>query len=754
MDLAQFFSNDDRHGNFCWDFTFFSALHGLASGLSNVHNIRLQAATNGIDFEAIGYHHDLRPANILVNLETFVLADFGLGKLKSAVEPSTTAWKSGAGDYLSPECMDENFLHKQVGRSIDVWAFGCLIADVATFIYMGSDGLHKFCDARLSTGPTSNWMNSYFFDLQGNLKSLVKQWLSFLTADGPMRAVNIPLYNLILRALTGPSHKRPRIEDLCQFLAVISLKAHFVAVCDALTATMERNDAQRQGVAATMKLWFERERFKAFGSVLGLDKAELDVILPAEVEKQHDKLVKLMLDMFHRLHKSQVVTCAPTSVTEPHVQAQTHQTSGTEDIDGGKIIIDGFFETELGKLVDQLWALLPGSELKRVEKTWICAMLDTDDVNRLSSLEASLGRQRQPVYQEAASMAAMAKIRLELRANLTSGNEDLKLEANDVEETGQVSGHCTGMYKGNVPILIEWVYYTPAWDNIPAAERALVIGYKAKGFSISPKPKGLRLLDCIGFFEQSKDRPGYAFAYQIPQPTALGARASPTTLRKLLVQSAKQTKTNPYLNQPLLFQKYRLASMLAECLMEFHTIGWLHENLHSNNVFFVDGPTDERGMNPTRSLILESPYIVGTHKSRPGSESWHTEGPSQESDFLDYQHPDYTNTRRFQAEYDYYSLALVLLEIGLWTPLAAWSQRPEYRMLSPHELRDVIVKVYVPRLGPRMGEAYRDVVKLCLMKELVLDIPGEDNAQRDNRAFRAFVKSVVSPLAQLSELPL
>ncbi|KAF2259195.1 kinase-like protein [Lojkania enalia] len=754
MDLVQFFSKDDRHGNFRWNFTFFSALHGLASALSNVHNIRLQAGANAIDFEAFGYHHDLRPANILVNQETFVLADFGLGKLKPTEEPSTTVWKSGAGDYLAPECMDQNFVHQQVGRSIDVWAFGCLMADTATYIYKGSDGLHEFRDSRLSAGPQSNWMNSYFFDLQGNPKSKVKQWLNFLTVDDPLRAVNKPLYNLILRALTGPSHKRPRIEDLCHSLAILSLKAHFVAVRDELTTIMEINDAQRHGPATTMTLWFQCERFKAFGNVLGLDKAELDIVLPEEVEKRHEKLIGLMLDIFNRLSTYQGAASAPTSVPELPPSSQTHPASYLVDIDSEHTITDDFFETELRKLLDELWTLLPRSELKRVESTWVRAMLDTDDVSRLGNLEESLSLQPQPVYQEAASMAAMARIRLEIRGNPTSGNEDLEFQADDVEETGQISGHCTGTYKGSIPILLEWMYYTPAWDNIPEWERAVVMGYKAKGFSISPKPKGLRLLDCIGFCEQSKGRPGYGFAYQIPQSTVQGARASPTSLLKLLLQSAKQLKTDPYLNQPLLFQKYQLAYMLAEFLMEFHMIGWLHENFHSNNILFFDGPPDERGMNPARSQILKKPYVVGLNKSRPGSEYWHTEGPSQESDFSDYQHPDYMNTKRFQAEYDYYSLGLVLLEIGLWTPLAAWSRRPEYRTLSPHKFRDTLVDVFIPRLGPRMGEVYRDVVRLCLITELVPNIPGEDNAGRDHRAFSAFVEAVVGPLAKLAETPL
>ena len=137
MDLNQFFQRGRNYGDFQWDFTFIAALEGLASALSHVHNVRLQVDTDGVDFTGIGYHHDLRPANILVTTKTFVLADFGLGRLKPAEADSRTPWKTGAGDYIALECMNEELVNQDVGRAIDVWAFGCLIAEVVPFIRLG-----------------------------------------------------------------------------------------------------------------------------------------------------------------------------------------------------------------------------------------------------------------------------------------------------------------------------------------------------------------------------------------------------------------------------------------------------------------------------------------------------------------------------------------------------------------------------------------------------------------------------------------
>src|SRR5205814_201064 len=117
----------------------------------------------------------------------------------------------------------------------------------------------------------------------------------------------------------------------------------------------------------------------------------------------------------------------------------------------------------------------------------------------------------------------------------------------------------------------------------------------------------------------------------------------------------KKARVDPYKDhQPVLGDKFRLASALAGFIVEFHSIGWFHENFHSNNVVFFNPPSDENGVNPARSKILLEPYIVGLNKSRPGGDKWSTQGPGTE--FMDYQHPDYhQTTMRFRNAYDYYS---------------------------------------------------------------------------------------------------
>ncbi|KAH3688535.1 hypothetical protein WICPIJ_000485 [Wickerhamomyces pijperi] len=76
-------------------------------------------------------HRDLKPENILLDDQMRVqITDFGTAKLleknpETGVYPLDTRAKSfvGTAEYVSPELLNE----KAVGKSCDVWAFGCIV---------------------------------------------------------------------------------------------------------------------------------------------------------------------------------------------------------------------------------------------------------------------------------------------------------------------------------------------------------------------------------------------------------------------------------------------------------------------------------------------------------------------------------------------------------------------------------------------------------------------------------------------------
>ncbi|PCH07914.1 Hypothetical protein PENO1_009170 [Penicillium occitanis (nom. inval.)] len=734
----------EEAGEFRWLTTFISALHGLASALCAVHNVRLNVPENGIRFEGVGYHHDLRPANILVSRNTFVLADFGLGKLKPANEPSVTTWKAGTGDYLAPECTDEDFHHQDVGRSVDIWAFGCLMAEVVTFAQRGKAGLEEFRKMRLDESPDKVWRNTYFFGSDKNYRPSVQRWLQSLETDAHSHSFS----QVILTALTGHPVRRTQMTQIRERLALFSLVARLNAVYDFLTKIFEFNDLKEERSPSIMSIWFERERVRAFSKAFGLNSV-YDNTAPTIEETVYDYCFNKLTDMFHITREFCEAHDADTESTGNLMRREVtsaSQSTSTETLSTYTLSRD------ISERVQELWDILPDSRRRLVEAEWLHRILESDNIQELTTVQSSLSNSgHTPVYERGSALAMMKKIRLEMLSNPSTGQYDNQLSAQDIEYTDTFSGHQIGLFRKSTPVLVEWMYYSPRWESVSATQRALVMSLKAKGFGLTGKVEGLRVLDCLGFFEETKNNAGYGFVYKMPPQIHHHAVTSrPTTLHELLITSAKNAKIDKYSSEPLLEDKFVLAYKLVAFLADFHTIGWVHENFHSINVVFFLAPEEMKSIGPISSFILREPYIIGLHKSRPASEHWQTEGPAMDRRFMDYLRPEYLQHKRFSILDDYYSLGLMLLEIGLWYPEQGWSQQKEYKALPPGKLRELFLKRYVPRLGPRMGSIYRDIVEMCLNNGLDDKSPTVKTSEEKSQSiFRAFIHNVVYQLSEL-----
>lgn len=241
IDLRAFLQSEHRFKDFSRDFTFFSVLRGLASAFCSIHKLHFEKEKHGLDIDVIGYHHDLRRANVLISQDTFILADFGLGKIKSRDASSQTQWEVGEGDYLASERIDESSAHQNVGRAFDVWAFGCLMIEVIVYMERGVKSLNQFREQRMSSTRFKNWEDSCFHDKDGSLKSIVFQWLDSLT-DGLLHPGPVKmLVDVSRQALKRKLEDRSKIEDICIDLTQISLNAHFKAVRDIFHEYLENN---------------------------------------------------------------------------------------------------------------------------------------------------------------------------------------------------------------------------------------------------------------------------------------------------------------------------------------------------------------------------------------------------------------------------------------------------------------------------------------------------------------------------------
>ena len=173
------------------------ALYGLSSALGQMHHYFLE----GQQPSMIGCHFDLHPGNILVRGKSFILSDFGLSRLKYEVQGSQSYFKGGVRDYCVPECRqwEDDFDSNKAGRPSDIWSFGCIITEIATFLKHGIEGLRTFDAVCRIQGAVP--MLRTFHD-RGRPYQGVATFIRQLGDDTDSHAIVIGLANVVSRMLT------------------------------------------------------------------------------------------------------------------------------------------------------------------------------------------------------------------------------------------------------------------------------------------------------------------------------------------------------------------------------------------------------------------------------------------------------------------------------------------------------------------------------------------------------------------------
>ena len=682
-------------------------MQGLSSALESIHNLHLNPTDRNVEISRIGYHHDLRPRNILVTPNTFLLADFGLSRLKIAEMNSRTTWRENMGDYIAPECMDQDFKPQEVGRSIDIWAFGGIIFDVAWYREQGSNGVKSARSARQGPGDRNKWDNQCFF-LDNEVKRNVILSSDELR-DCAKDTTTASLLKLAFSMLQIAPQQRPLAATVRRGFEFLTVKSLFhIARTTLQNYANRRQDEDRDDqVPSLTKFWLNLRRLDAWASVLEIHS---DDCIPKDFDKavnstegtyrSTQNVLSKIEDTFND-HNFSTYQAFRTGPSLPSMEPEDYSIRAT------------YYEERhelLQQLVEKLWAPLPFPYRKRIDHVWQQFCIETNDIDALKEKEAAVKATNNVQYMEIGAVSSMKALRLAFYDQIRhDGDTGLLLPEADFEADTSFnvrSIHQIGWYKSSqgpktdskttaVQVLIERVHCPPDMANESAEERMLRIGALAELLHKEPKPQGFRVLECLGFIDSEADA-GFKFLYRFPNSVG-GVRLVPTSLEDLL-------KGGTY--KPALEEKLNVAKTLVSSIHQLHTADWLHRSINPTNILFFKEDSERA------QVGFQEPFLVNFSHSRPSGEVWTTDGPAPDQD---YQHPDYLSDDypppRFEKKFDYYSIGVVLLEVGLWRPLVS-ELRGEGG--TPADFRWSLIEKWLPKLRRCMGRRYRNAVRECL----------------------------------------
>ncbi|XTI91178.1 hypothetical protein V2W45_1345814, partial [Cenococcum geophilum] len=101
------------------------------------------------------------------------------------------------------------------------------------------------------------------------------------------------------------------------------------------------------------------------------------------------------------------------------------------------------------------------------------------------------------------------------------------------------------------------------------------------------------------------------------------------------------------------------------------------------------------------------------------------------------------NSTRYVIHYDYYSLGLVLLEIGAWKPLADIIKESRSENLSPERISTKLKTMAEKNLPSTVGEQYSKAVLSCLSDELESKEPESSSLKFEQQVVRVLASCSV-----------
>lgn len=676
------------------------SLRDLANGLHYLHNFR-PLAKNAEETERItkyGYHHDIKPRNILVKGTRLILADFGLSRLKDVNEDTKTIWKNTQPTYGAPEACDPITLQERnIGRAYDIWSFGCVLSEFATYAVEGAAAVKTFRKEREKEGI---YGNDNCFHHDGEVSPAVTAWYQKMGDHHRSSSLSL-LFEISSKLLIGDPNRRHKSEELVQEFDYASLSRWLQCVLS------NTHGASREGLSTVYlaKLTLERNRLQAWGYALGLKS----------FDQQMQPWIDQTSDNYARVRE--VLKSCTTKLVEfmnQHNEPDIQQR-----------VLDLLTSTN-----DSLLLGLPGSVEITIENTFQLFTVKTGKTvqllvdsaknpNSSTSIDCVADQdQSTSQHREAGLLAAARYISLMLTSDGSLASEktvqiiDPSLIGNEPQDATYSSPlSIRWYYRGfresdKQRVVVEERSYDSKWTSIPNEEDFADRGKEvfdrvkelAKLFQMQPKPKDMRVLDCLGVYHLPASTK-FGFVYEFPRLQQEERDLEPVSLTDL-IRDTKDPVRNPTLDD-----KFALSQAIASCIHSLHLTGWLHKSICSSKLIYFNKP----GQNLTE-LKLPGPYLTGFQHSRQSEPGAYSDGsiPTQEKAFI---HPSYQeNGVGFHSAFDYYSLGVILLEIALWRPVDKIIV-PESSAEKTRLLLFECATTYIPK---RMGTGYCDVVIACL----------------------------------------
>ncbi|KAI0377038.1 hypothetical protein F5Y04DRAFT_193010 [Hypomontagnella monticulosa] len=384
----------------------------------------------------------------------------------------------------------------------------------------------------------------------------------------------------------------------------------------------------------------------------------------------------------------------------------------------------------------ELWSLLSRQMQDRLQFQVSCAIMSrTNDASSLSVIGTVASR----VSPGLSATANLSRERLSLEQSSTPINvETLLLEWSTVHFPSRFSSA-----KGRYPLaglktspqtdslLVDWVRY----EYLKKEQREIAqerIAQICALLSAAKDPGALQLLPSAGYVEDVV-RKRYGILLTVPPTLQSQSRtlAGVFSLAEVLNMN-KPRATRELANiKPSLPQRFQLARKLVYSFMQLHSARWLHKGFRSEKVIFFATTDKHAEGDELPTANYDNPYVVGFEFARQSGVENVSLPILRDPGNQIYVHPDLLAddalataeaggeavvlpAQRYNQAYDLYSLALVLIEIGLWQPLSTFV-KPNTPVAN---LGGEFKKLAARNLAHTMGPGYRDVVITMLGWEM------------------------------------